>query len=178
MTVIISQELILNYRATPDKFVFCMNELGLELSDEGVNQSVETLERKIARVINLFSTLSITSFLTNKNPNMLCTEWKADHWFCVIKDQQTTDLITTYYSAGIGHRVNGYPCKPTLKDVLCSLTLEADVKHDTFEEWCNSFGYSSDSIKAKKTYDLCLETLAKLEKFAPLEIFQDYFTDY
>ncbi len=51
---------------------------------------------------------------------------------------------------------NWKPTPPTAADVLHSLILDANARDETFPEWCDSFGHSDDSIKAKATYDACI----------------------
>ena len=47
---------------------------------------------------------------------------------------------------------------PTIKEVLESLSLDADViNYPTFESWAHEFGYDSDSRKDEKVYNLCKE---------------------
>lgn len=47
--------------------------------------------------------------------------------------------------------------KPTLNDVCHSLLMEGSAFFDgeRFEEWAANFGYSSDSIRAKETFETC-----------------------
>lgn len=49
--------------------------------------------------------------------------------------------------------------KPDYESVLYSLLRDGDTLDFTcFEDWCESYGFNSDSIKAKETYDTCLKT--------------------
>jgi hypothetical protein len=73
--------------------------------------------------------------------------------------------------------------KPLLPDVLNSILSDGSAYFDaeTFEDWCSNFGYDSDSIKAKKMYDVCDETgrkmvqaLGKQEIDELREMLQDY----
>jgi hypothetical protein len=43
---------------------------------------------------------------------------------------------------------------PDSYTILSSLDI---VYEDTFEDWCSSYGYSTDSIQANKTYMACIE---------------------
>lgn len=99
---------------------------------------------------------------------------------------------TTFeYRTGMGLRaktkryiVNGQwaetkPVKPTIKDLLNS-TLR-DFQGETFDEWCDTFGYSNDSIKALDIYRKCQENYTKICKCIPvtehaaiLDDLQDY----
>lgn len=46
---------------------------------------------------------------------------------------------------------------PTLNDVCSSLLMDGAAFFDgqRFEDWASDFGYSSDSIKAKETFETC-----------------------
>jgi hypothetical protein len=56
------------------------------------------------------------------------------------------------------------PKKPTLDDVLYGLVSDAGAAEITFNEWCGTFGYDTDSRKAFDTYHACQETHDKLIK--------------
>lgn len=70
---------------------------------------------------------------------------------------------------------------PTAAEVLYCLLNDAEATHYTFEEWCDVFGYDSDSRKAEKIYNNCLEIGYKLNILLPQqaqdelrEILSDY----
>ena len=54
------------------------------------------------------------------------------------------------------------PVKPKIADVLHCLFMDASAADYNFDDWCATFGYSNDSIKAMNTYKDCLEIAAKL----------------
>lgn len=60
---------------------------------------------------------------------------------------------------------------PQLAQVFGCLLEGCNVlSYDSREKWCQSLGYSSDSIKDKEVYDYCLKTAMKLRnKLADLE---------
>ena len=73
------------------------------------------------------------------------------------------------------------PKKPKVADVLHSLIMDASAADENFDDWCDNFGMSSDSIKALNTYKACLDTARALRKhFSPdtlrqvRELLQDY----
>jgi hypothetical protein len=53
---------------------------------------------------------------------------------------------------------------PKLKEILHCLFLDSEASDECFEDWAINFGYDSDSIKAKKVYDSCIESYHKLKK--------------
>ncbi len=72
---------------------------------------------------------------------------------------------------------------PKLADVMHSLLLDGSPAFDglSFEEWASEYGYSDDSIKARATYDTCLQTgLALRRAFNEAELAQlrEAFQDY
>lgn len=50
--------------------------------------------------------------------------------------------------------------QPSLEDVCCSLMLDGQPYFDgeTFEEWAEGLGYDTDSRRAEKIYNACMET--------------------
>lgn len=57
-----------------------------------------------------------------------------------------------------------YVKRPKLEEVLHGLFLDSSAREQCFQDWCSDFGYSDDSIKAKRIYDACLENAFKLKK--------------
>lgn len=57
-----------------------------------------------------------------------------------------------------------YVKRPELKEVLNCLFFDSSARDQCFQDWCDEFGYSDDSITAKKTYEACLENAFKLKK--------------
>jgi len=73
------------------------------------------------------------------------------------------------------------PKKPKVADVLHSLIMDANAADENFDDWCDNYGCSSDSIKALNTYKACLDTARALRKhLSPdalrqvRELLQDY----
>lgn len=53
---------------------------------------------------------------------------------------------------------------PKIEDVLNCLFLDSQAQEQCFEDWANDFGYDSDSISAKNTYQDCVNNAFKLKK--------------
>lgn len=71
------------------------------------------------------------------------------------------------------------PTPPTPDDVLYCLVSDAEAAETTFAEWCNNFGYDTDSRKALAIYEQCQQNTDKLRKAginiaAERERLQDY----
>lgn len=56
--------------------------------------------------------------------------------------------------------------KPGAYDILACLSL---VYEDNFEDWCDSYGYDSDSKTADKTYTACIEQDRQLRRLFTTE---------
>lgn len=55
--------------------------------------------------------------------------------------------------------------RPTLDDILNSLSIDTmNIEEESFELWCDDFGYNSDSMKAYKIYKSCLDESKHLKE--------------
>lgn len=59
-------------------------------------------------------------------------------------------------------------------NVLDCLFSDADAGDMTFDDFCASFGYDSDSIKAFNVYNTCIDTRKRLKKALGAEYQQEY----
>lgn len=97
---------------------------------------------------------------------------KVDQWRVEIRS--AAGFHSFDYFTGLGLRKTSKPrytwkegakpVKPTIAAVLYSLFLDASAADENFDDWCDSVGYSSDSIKALNTYKDCLDTARALRK--------------
>jgi hypothetical protein len=56
------------------------------------------------------------------------------------------------------------PVAPQLADVMYSVVMDAQSAEETFEGWCDNFGYDVDSRKALDTYLKCQDARNKFIK--------------
>ena len=110
----------------------------------------------------------------HENPNADADGWSKDarHWSVSLertywheqKEYPTRSLKTetfgTFFSQGSAHKA-----APTAEDVLDCLAIDADVLGRDFEDWASDLGWDSDSRKAEKTFNICVEQSRKLQKF-------------
>lgn len=91
--------------------------------------------------------------------------WNCDQWSVAIKNKNGITEYTDYFT-GLGHRNKKYnkPQKPKIVDVLSSLVLDAQAGDESFSNWCDNFGYDSDSISAFSTYQACENTAKMLRR--------------
>jgi hypothetical protein len=94
------------------------------------------------------------------NPNMSDPAWSADHWACTLVHPVSGNRMRVTFSMGKGH--NGEP--PELPEVLdCLASDAAGVDGVTFEQWCDEYGYSTDSRSAERTYRICKRQAERLQ---------------
>ena len=68
--------------------------------------------------------------------------------------------LTVYFSQGYAHKK-----PPTLADVLDCLASDASGVDNaqSFEDWASEYGYDTDSRKAEKTYNICVQQAQELK---------------
>lgn len=110
-------------------------------------QATKTIQDFIAE-----NELTMEAVPAASNPDMPDPIPGASHWACVIA--KGTHSMSVPYSQGSAHRL-----PPALADVLDCLALDAESieSERSFNGWCASLGFDSDSRKAEKTYRACME---------------------
>lgn len=126
------------------------------------------------------------------------------HWITLYHNNQK---INFEYTAGCGHRhFPGHPLKepksnvfapltvadvednkktvpntPTLEDAMFALLMDCSTgrNSESFDEFCDNYGYDSDSRSAFKIYEACLDQYSKARKLgvdfeAMDELFEDF----
>jgi hypothetical protein len=123
---------------------------------------------RYAMNINGFCTknrINIKSEYVDENKNN--PGWKdANHFKFTLK--MKGKQFTSYFSKGYG--LNGEPTAPEVLDCLASDAM--GVEWDSFEGWCNNYGYDTDSRKAEKTYQLIESQSKKLENFLGEDLYE------
>lgn len=96
----------------------------------------------------------------NNNPNFADQNTPMNHYKVVLK--YAKHKMTTYFSMGLG--ISGLP---TAEDVLDCLALDAAGIENArnFEDWCNEYGYDTDSRKAEKIFKVCTKQALQLQCF-------------
>lgn len=94
----------------------------------------------------------------DSNPHMDDgSKWEANHFLCTLKVGSKTMEVP--FSKGVG--LEG---KPTAVEVLECLASDArGVQYaDSFEEWAGDLGYDTDSRRAERTFNTCVDQMRKL----------------
>lgn len=114
----------------------------------------ETIESYIAR-----NQLEMTVTRVPARPGCSGMGRGASHYLCVIKQagKGNPAQVACFYSMGSAHKVG-----PQLPEVLDSLASDASGTDEQFTDWCDNYGYDSDSRKAEAIYRACAENAAKL----------------
>lgn len=79
------------------------------------------------------------------------------------------DYESDFYM-GLGNRVaqkftaTRKPISPRAADVLYCILSDAEAVDYSFSDWCDMFGYDSDSIKSLETYRECEKTGRELRR--------------
>jgi hypothetical protein len=115
------------------------------------------------------------SFVGSEKHNVM------DAWRVTLTKTTIGPTFTTEYFTGVGLRESPKtsmrndlrPVTPLPGSVLYCLCSDASgVEDQTFAEWADNFGYSSDSIKkARDIYFACQETGAQLRRLFGRETF-------
>lgn len=131
-------------------------------------------------------------------------DWTCDEWRVTLTRAGSKALpMSLPYYTGTGHRKappaifgarytpgtlaheawmkGAKPQAPSAADVLHSLILDSSAADQSFNDWCEDFGYDSDSIKAFTTYQACCvigENMRKLFSRTELETLRDMLQDY
>jgi len=83
------------------------------------------------------------------------------HWRCIIIRQPPDGkTIVVHFSMGEAHGDR----KPQITEVLDCLASDVAGSRDSFEDWCGSYGYDTDSRSALRIYRACRKVHTQLGK--------------
>lgn len=105
--------------------------------------------------------------------------WRCDAWRLTLKKGRAVEHFNYY--TGLGHRQGGEPSLPPLEGVFYCLVSDAEAATMCFEDWCNCFGYDSDSRKAHKMYKACADAglrLSRILGYTAIEEIRELLRDY
>jgi hypothetical protein len=93
------------------------------------------------------------------------------------KNPQKTKSNLLFYAEEI--KKVSKPKPLDIDDILYSLILDSQAGNETFDDFCDNFGYDNDSIKANDIYRACQKNAKKVRTFIKdidqaNELFQDY----
>ena len=120
----------------------------------------------------------------------VCDEWRVTMEKRKPYSHGKPDYMESFeYFTGTGHRKpkkNSWdktpvPVAPHMAGVLHSLILDSSACGESFDEWCDNFGYDTDSRKALETYLACQANAAKIHKIftrAQIEELREILSEY
>ena len=96
-----------------------------------------------------------------KLPTRSTSETRKNNHFVVTLKNNNTQISFSFFDSE-----NNFRAGKNELDAYSVLACCSSEYHcpETFEEFCNEFGYNEDSIKDKKTFDACKKQSAKLKK--------------
>jgi hypothetical protein len=102
---------------------------------------------------DLVSELGIEATFTTLEDESLIPEWAKDKYAVIARlayDGRTIEFPYFY-----GHfTIAGSDEFPSVSDLVWTMCTESDgLEGRTFEQWCDEFGYDSDSISKLKMYE-------------------------
>jgi hypothetical protein len=112
--------------------------------------------------------ITATAERAERNPNMDDDKHPMDHWR--VRLARPGKRLTVYFSMGTGHHGKA----PEAADVLDCLASDAAGFENarSFEEWCDEYGYDTDSRKAHRTFKVIERQAQRLEKFIGADEYQ------
>jgi hypothetical protein len=81
-------------------------------------------------------------------------EWAKQGWSVVLRYKGKRTQFR-YYGGGKASA-------PTASDLVWSLAIDGTALEESFNSWCDNFGYSADSIKARSIYKACQRNGSRL----------------
>lgn len=135
-----------------------------------------------AQVINTLNSAGIKFNIIAAGVGLNRDNWECDGW--ILKLHKNNNTHNFEYYTGIGHRKypkgfivdntlnprciayeqqnkNKKPVTPDICGIIHSLNLDSQAINESFSNWCDNFGYDSDSLKSLNVYNSCCETAKK-----------------
>ena len=107
--------------------------------------------------------------------------WDCDSWSVTFSSPKNSAAFNFYTGTGHRDKKTGRANAPDRAGVLHNLVIDKQLADDTFEGFCDSLGYDTDSRKALEAYLQCQKNGADLARvfggalIAELaELLQDY----
>ena len=102
---------------------------------------------------DLVSELGIEATFTTLEDESLIPEWAKDKYAVIARLEYEERVIEFPYFYGNFNRA-GTDEFPSVTSLVWTMCVESDgLDGHTFEQWCDEFGYDSDSISKLKMYE-------------------------
>jgi hypothetical protein len=74
-------------------------------------------------------------------------DWAKQGWIITLRYQGKRAQFR-FYGGGASKT-------PTASDLVWAVVIDSEALNESFKDWCDNFGYTTDSIKARSTYRAC-----------------------
>ena len=102
----------------------------------------------------LCAELGITASVRELSTDDLCgrgqvkfPDWAKQGWIITLKYKGKRAQFR-FYGGGASKT-------PTESDLVWSVVIDSEALNESFKDWCDNFGYTTDSVKARATYKAC-----------------------
>ena len=114
----------------------------------------DTLTKPLAE---LCAELGITASVRELDGDLTTfPEWAKQGWSIVLKYNGKRAQFR-FYGGGASK-------PPTASDLVWAVATDSTALEESFNDWCDNFGYTADSIKARSTYKACQRNGERLIK--------------
>jgi len=130
---------------------------GIKL-DEGQEMNATDTKPLAELCAELGITASVRELDTFNNEGGLTKfpEWAKQGWSIVLKYQGKRAQFR-FYGGGASKT-------PTASDLVWAVAIDSEAVDESLKDWCDNFGYSTDSITARSTYKACQRNGERLIK--------------
>ena len=110
---------------------------------------------KVKELKELVQELGIEATFTTLEDESITPEWAKDKYAVIARLEYQGRAIEFPYFYG-HFTVAGSDEFPTVESLVWTMSTESDgLDGRNFEQWCDEFGYDSDSISQLKIYEEC-----------------------
>ena len=105
----------------------------------------------------LCAELGITASVKELDGDLITfPEWAKQGWSITLSYQRKRAQFR-FYGGGASKT-------PTASDLVWAVAIDSEAVDESFSNWCDNFGYSTDSITARSTYKACQRNGERLIK--------------
>ena len=105
----------------------------------------------------LCAELGITASVKELDGDLITfPEWAKQGWSITLSYQRKRAQFR-FYGGGASKT-------PTASDLVWAVAVDSEAVNESFSNWCDNFGYSTDSITARSTYKACQRNGERLIK--------------
>ena len=105
----------------------------------------------------LCAELGITASVKELDGDLITfPEWAKQGWSITLSYQRKQAQFR-FYGGGASKT-------PTASDLVWAVAVDSEAVNESFSNWCDNFGYSTDSITARSTYKACQRNGERLIK--------------